>query len=149
MTRLDILIISAADILLGHMPAFFAFGWVANLALTHVHMLAWRPYTHSFARRSKVKVDGHNRHGLGWLAICCLPRLDVALLQVGLIVTDGDAVKVTYAHNIDPTQTFGGEAIKNLSKETTTFTLGYAKKLWQHRMIQDGLESFLSSGLGR
>ena len=29
-------------------------------------------------------------------------------LQVGAIVVDGDAVKVTYAHNIDPSQTFGG-----------------------------------------
>ena len=46
-----------------------------------------------------------------------------------MVVTDGDAVKVTYAHNIDPTQTFGGEAIKHLNKEMTSFTLGYAKKL--------------------
>jgi len=28
--------------------------------------------------------------------------------QVGAIVVDGDAVKVTYAHNIDRSQTFGG-----------------------------------------
>ncbi len=46
-----------------------------------------------------------------------------------MIVTDGDAVKVTYAHNIDATQTFGGEAVKHLNKEMTSFTLGYAKKL--------------------
>ena len=44
-------------------------------------------------------------------------------------MTDGEAVKATYAHNVDASQTLGGEVVKNLSKETTAFTLGYQKKL--------------------
>lgn len=51
------------------------------------------------------------------------------LAQAGVVVTDGESVKATYAHKVDASQTVGGEVVKNLAKETTAFTLGYSKRM--------------------
>lgn len=50
--------------------------------------------------------------------------------QAALVLTDlGETVKFSYAQHVDPTATVGAEVIRSLTKETTAFTLGYAKKL--------------------
>lgn len=68
--------------------------------------------------------------------------------QAGLVLTDGETVKGVYAHKVDATQTVGGEVIKSLSKETTSFTLGYQKRLsagalFKARLNNSGITSLL------
>ena len=98
----------------------------------------------AIASASRTPLFGHDMAVMNRVTaprIILLTLECVCAAQVGMIVTDGDAVKVSYAHNIDPTQTFGGEAIKNLSKETTTFTLAYAKKLHDSSLFKARLSN--------
>lgn len=68
--------------------------------------------------------------------------------QAGIVVTDGESVKATYAHKVDASQTVGGEVVKNLAKETTAFTLGYSKRMdsgatFKARLNNAGITSLL------
>lgn len=50
--------------------------------------------------------------------------------QAALLLTDmGEAVKFSYAQNVDKDTVVGAEVVRHLTKETTAFTLGYSKRL--------------------
>jgi voltage-dependent anion channel protein 2 len=50
--------------------------------------------------------------------------------QVAASVLDlGNTVKLVYAHNVSPTQTVGAEIVRKIPAATTSFTLGYSRKL--------------------
>jgi voltage-dependent anion channel protein 2 len=74
-------------------------------------------------------------------------RLDY---QVAALLADqGETLKVQYAHNVDPTQSVGGEVSKSLHKDDATLiTLGYLKRLQNGslakvRLDNTGIASFL------
>lgn len=69
--------------------------------------------------------------------------------QASLMLIDrGETVKASFTHNVDSTMTVGGEVMHSLTKQTTGFTLGYAKKLdsgalFKARLDNTGLTSVL------
>lgn len=69
--------------------------------------------------------------------------------QASLMLIDrGETVKASFTHNVDSTMTVGGEVMHSLTKSTTGFTLGYAKKLdsgalFKARLDNTGLTSVL------
>ncbi len=62
--------------------------------------------------------------------------------QAVLMLTDrGETVKASYTQNVDAGTTVGAEVIRSLTKETTAFTLGYAKKLDSGALIKTRLDN--------